>query len=366
MLHVATHFAPAPQKLRPESRKHGASLISIGALVGVPALVREIYGEAVLRQANRAAMLDVELIEDRDLFIPHATMTAFVAEVERRAGERRLGLLLAPHLSISSYGTWGEYVLGAGTLGAALGRIVDTMGYHSRGDRAGMVVQGGAARFSYLSAARGRNGYPHIAVGTVGVVLSLFRSYLPGSWRPEWIALDLPRRDVAGVEAVFGCPVRFDAKAIAVGFAAGHLEARAPGRRAARLLTVEELARARMEPATRDDMVGIVAAQVRVQVMGGEVSIDGAARALDTSTRTLQRALGRAGTDFRSLVGAVRLQRAKELLGSEMTITEIALGLGYSAPGHFSRAFRKGAGVAPQDYRTALRAGRVSSSGGGR
>ncbi len=79
-------------------------MISVTALAGVPALVRQSFGEGVLQRANRAAMLDIELIEDRDCFIPHATMTAFLAEIERRTGEAHLGLLLAPHLTLASYG----------------------------------------------------------------------------------------------------------------------------------------------------------------------------------------------------------------------------------------------------------------------
>lgn len=362
MLHVATHFAPVPGRLRPGLSNNGPSLISIGALAGVPALVRATFGEAVLRQANRAAMLDIELIEDRDCFIPHATMTAFLAEVERRAREPRLGLWLAPYLSITSFGCWGAHVLGAETLGAALGRVIETMGYNSRGDTAGLLVRDGRARFSYCSAARGREGYAHVAAGTAGFMLSLCRSYLSATWRPQRIEFDLPRADMDGFEATFRCPVRFEARAISVCFDAEHLQARRVGRAEGPVLTVEELARARMEPATRDDVVGVVAAQLRGQLMGGEVSIDRTARALETSTRTLQRALERAGTDFRSLANAVRLQRAKELLRTEAPITEIAIGLGYSAPAHFSRAFRKGAGMTPQEYRRLA----VGSSGGRR
>jgi AraC-like DNA-binding protein len=70
----------------------------------------------------------------------------------------------------------------------------------------------------------------------------------------------------------------------------------------------------------------------------------------------LQRALDCEGTDFRSLVSAIRAQRAKELLaGTEASVTAIALELGYSAPANFARAFRKATGSAPQDFRRRLR-----------
>jgi AraC-like DNA-binding protein len=351
----ATHFAPEPQRLSRTALVGTPTVLSVAALAGVPALVRQAFGEKVLQQANRAAMLDIELIEDRDCFIPHATMTSFLAEIERRAGEPALGLMAAPHLSLENYGCWGLYVLGGETLGAAMARSLQTIGYHSRGDRIALTVTGDVATFRYFSAARGREGYAHVAAGAVGVVLSLCRAYLPPGWRPLRVELDVPwPRRGTPFEDVFQCPVVFDAPVAAVS-----LEARllAAPRRSSdrRLLTLEDVARARLEPASRADLVGVVSAQIWAQVLAGAVSIDSTARALDTSTRSLQRALHRDGADFRTLANAVRARRASELLtGTDASITEIATELGYSAPANFARAFRKATGLAPQDFRARL------------
>jgi AraC-like DNA-binding protein len=354
----ATHFAPEPARLPRDVDAAAPTLISVTALAGVPALVREAFGEKVLRQANRAAMLDIELIEDRDCFIPHATMTGFLSEVERRAGEPDIGLLLAPHLTLAGYGCWGEYVLGAETFGAAVARSMAAIGYHSRGDRAMLSTCGDAARLAYLSAARGRPGYAHVALGAIGVMLSLCRSYASPAWRPLRIELDIARPQSPGrFEAAFGCPVRFDAPVLAVCFAGRLLDAERPQRSRPRLLTIEDVARARLDPATRDDLVGVVSAQIRAQVLAGSVSLDGAARALDMSVRALQRALHRDGTDFRRLANAIRAGRAAELLrGTQASVTEIAAELGYSAPANFARAFRKATGLAPEDFRRSGRA----------
>ncbi|MBP7001080.1 AraC family transcriptional regulator [Amaricoccus sp.] len=328
-------------------------MISVTALAGVPALVRESFGEKVLQHANRAAMLDIELIEDRDCFIPHATMTAFLAEVERRSGED-VGLLCAPHLSLGTYGCWGEYVLGGATLGEATGRAAAGIGYHSRGDRAALSVRGGVARIAYLSAARGRPGYAHVATGAAGVIVNLCRSWAPPGWRPLGVELDIPRPAAPGrYEEAFGCAVRFDAPAIAVRFPASLLAAeRAASAAGRRVLTLADVGRARLEPASRDDLMGVVTAHVWSQVLAGAVSLDAVAQAIDVSTRTLQRELRQRGTDFRSLRDAIRMQRARELLrGSGIPVTEIAAELGYSTPSNFARAFRKAVGVAPDAFR---------------
>lgn len=328
-------------------------MLSITALAGVPALVRDAFGEKVLRAANREAMLDIELIEDRDCFIPHATMLRFIVEIERRAREPHLGLTLAPHLSIAAYGCWGEYLLGAKTLGAAIARSMDAIGYHSRGDRTALSIKSGVARFAYLSAARGREGYDHVALSAIGVILSLCRNYLPPSWRPLRIGLDIPRpRSATPFEDVFGCPVLFEEPEAAIHFSAELLDVCGPSRRLPRLLTLQDVARARLEPASRTDFVGVISAQIRTQVLGRAVSVDDAARSLDMSVRSLQRVLHREGTDFRTLANAIRAGRAAELLaGTDVSITAIATDLGYSTPANFARAFRKATGQAPHDFR---------------
>lgn len=356
-LNVATtHFAPIPRRLARKGEVGPPTMISVTALAGVPAMVRHAFGETVLQHANRVAMLDIELIEDRDCFIPHVTMTDFLGEVERRTKEQHIGLLIAPHLSFETYGCWGDYVLASETLGSAIARASATIGFHSCGEAIELSIHEGMARFAYFSAARGSLAYPHIASGAAAVMLNLCRSFTSPSWKPWRIDLDIARTgSAARFEDTFGCPVRFDATAIAVWFDASLLGAARPHASRRRLMTVEDLMRARLDPASRGDLVGVISAQIWTQVLAGVVSLDAAAHALDIGRRTLQRSLHEHGTDFRSLGNAIRARRAAELLrGTDASITDISTELGYSAPANFSRAFRKATGVAPEDYRRSV------------
>jgi AraC-like DNA-binding protein len=313
----------------------------------------------VLRHANRAAMLDIELIEDRDCFIPHVTMTDFLGEIERRTKERHIGLMIAPYLSLEGYGCWGDYVLAGDTLGAAISRAASTIDYHSCGETIVLSIEGGMAKFAYFSAARGSPAYPHIAAGAAAVMHNLCRAFAPPTWRASRIELDIPRpRDPDHFEETFSCPVVFDAPAAAIWFPArllGAKRSRPPGRR---LMTVEDLARARLDPASRRDLFGVISAQIWTQVLAGVVSIDGAAHALDISTRTLQRCLQDHATSFRNLGNVIRAKRACELLrGTNASVTEVSSELGYSTPANFARAFRKATGLAPAHFRKALTTG---------
>ncbi len=132
-----------------------------------------------------------------------------------------------------------------------------------------------------------------------------------------------------------------------------------PGQGAApepRLVTIEDVGRGLQEADGLHTFRGVVGAQIRAQVVTGNVSIDSTARALGTSVRTLQRMLHRdCGADFRELVNLIRMQRAKELLrGSGASITQISMEFGYSSPANFARAFRKAAGMAPHDFRSSV------------
>lgn len=347
-----THFAPTSGKLSYGSRLGSTPVISVTALAGVPAFVRYAFGDQLLRRANQAALLDIEAIEDQDCFIPHITMTTFVDAVAKLSGEEDFGLMLAPHLSVANYGCWGDYVLAAPTLGAAIERAIGTIGFHSKGDEVSIAVVNGQARLSYASAAKGKVGYQHVACGAAGVIVSLCKSFLPVDWRPRRIELDIPRPHRAGIfEDAFECPVLFDAGEIAVCLDTNRLHEESLRHNARSLVTVEDLARARVECRTLNALRDVIAEQIWSQVLAGRVSIDSAARSIDTSVRTLQRELNREGTDFRTTANAMRIRRAIELLrGTNASVTDISMMLGYSAPAHFARAFRKATGLSPREF----------------
>lgn len=329
-------------------------VISSHILHGLPAFLRHEIGERALLQANRAAGFDLELIEDRNCFIPHAAVIGFVNAAARAAGEPNLGILMTPMMNAANYGSFGRYLLGADTLGQSIERAIAALGYHSTDDRMSLAVVGDEARYSYVFALAGRSGYDLIASAAAGVLLSVLRAYLPADWRPLRIELDIdkPRR-TGPFEDVFQCPVRFNAPAVTIVMERHHLTA-ASRRASWPIVTIEDVARDRQGGAPRD-LLDIVVEQVRAQVITGSVSIDSTAQSMDTSVRTLQRELNRAGTDFRSLANAARIQRATELLRhANGSITVVSAEMGYSSPANFARAFRKATGRAPREFRSRM------------
>lgn len=326
-------------------------VISSHILHGLPAFIRREMGEKALLQANRAIGLDLELIEGANCFVPHAAVIGFFEATGRAAGEANFGALIAPMMNGANYGSYGRYVFGADTLGQAIERAIAGLCFHSTDDKMSVAIVGDEVRYSYVFALADHSGYANMVCAAAGVLLSLFRAYLPSHWRPIRVELDTDRPARTGLfEDVFQCPVLFNAPAVSIVTERRHLIAglKSPSWP---IVTIEDVARDRRGSAPRG-LLNVLTEQIRTQVLTGRVSIDSAAQSIDTSVRTLQRELNRAGTDFRSLTNAARVQRAIELLRhTNGSITRVSNELGYSSPAHFARAFRKVTGSGPREFR---------------
>ena len=84
----------------------------------------------------------------------------------------------------------------------------------------------------------------------------------------------------------------------------------------------------------------------------GGVTIDRTAAAQNISRRTLQRRLAERGTQFAQVLQTLRAELAVQYLADErLSITDIALLLGYADHGSFSNAFKSWYECSPRDYR---------------
>jgi len=81
-------------------------------------------------------------------------------------------------------------------------------------------------------------------------------------------------------------------------------------------------------------------------------TITEAAEIVGTSVRSLQRELSAADLSYSLLLDQVRFEKGAEMLRTtDAKITEVAHAAGYANPSHFTRAFRRFAGVTPREFR---------------
>ncbi|MFF0493097.1 AraC family transcriptional regulator [Nocardia sp. NPDC004068] len=80
--------------------------------------------------------------------------------------------------------------------------------------------------------------------------------------------------------------------------------------------------------------------------------IDAVARDLNMSTRTLRRHLDAAGTSYRALLDEVRRALAEEMLtATPLSVSDVAIRLGYAEASTFIYAFKRWTGTTPSAYR---------------
>jgi AraC-like DNA-binding protein len=112
---------------------------------------------------------------------------------------------------------------------------------------------------------------------------------------------------------------------------------------------LEELAALRAESRGEGPL-----AQLREYLAGAlaDARLDGAARSLCVTERTLQRRLKEAGTSFQDEVTVARVRRAEALmLETDRKLSDIAHAVGCASSQHFSDTFRRVRGVSPSEWR---------------
>ncbi|MGB1581700.1 MAG: helix-turn-helix domain-containing protein, partial [Nevskiales bacterium] len=118
------------------------------------------------------------------------------------------------------------------------------------------------------------------------------------------------------------------------------------------LKVAEEQCRVLLEKIFDTGNIGDWARMMLRESSDGLPSIEELAGALNISTRTLHRHLKNEGLVYRSLCVEERERRAKELLCStRLSVTRIALELGYSDASNFTRRFKELTGHTPNAYR---------------
>jgi AraC-like DNA-binding protein len=324
-------------------------------LGGLPEFVQLEFGEKALNSALARSDLPVQILENRDLYIPKSSIASFLDNASRQAGEERLGLMLAPHHTVSSYGVLGNYYLSANNLQGGLNRTKKSLIYHSTGDKVNLSVHGDLCRYEYLFGMRRIAGYDQVIPCSVGGALSIFKHYLGSNWVPEHVEVNIPKpRQTSIYEETFGCPVVFGAASVAIVARREVLDAPNPFNIRTSTPTIRDVAHA-CNGGAPQSLRDNIRQNINIQLLNGQVSIDSSANTLNMGIRKLQRELEFDGHNFRSLVSEIRSDRAKDLLfEDDFSIAQISEILGYSTSSHFARAFRKQCGMSPLEFRCTL------------
>jgi AraC-like DNA-binding protein len=120
-------------------------------------------------------------------------------------------------------------------------------------------------------------------------------------------------------------------------------------------LSQEEL-NVRYLPVQQENISGINSKVLKVIIAQSNYKVtysaEHAAKSLGISVRQMQRLLKYEKTSFRELTEQVLLKQAQLMLaGESMSIIDIAIELGYTDAGNFTRAFKRWSGMSPSLFR---------------
>ena len=328
--------------------------ISTTAFAGITDYIEESAGDEVLFAAFERAELPFEAGQERGRFIPQRSFINVLEQAARLSDDRNLGLNLASKLDISTWGPYGQYVLEAADAPEAFRRGKRALKFHGSIDTLDVKVSNDELTVLYKVPTAGVVGYRHFAPAATRILMSVVDHFVEGPATPVRVELDFAKPANWSIhEERFGCPVWFDRPQIAIVYRLQPCRPQPTNVDVQHALTLGDLDRMLGSQApTR--LPDVVKEMIRLSLTNGSVDIDKIGCHLGIGVRSLQRKLAEDNCYFRDLVLQVRAERATELLGeTSISITEIAMTLGYSSSAHFTRAFKQTMGCTPREFRSA-------------
>lgn len=173
--------------------------------------------------------------------------------------------------------------------------------------------------------------------------------------------------DVSEHARLFGCPVRFAAAHTRIAVARAEWERPGRGGDPGVLQVLTQHADLLLERLPRrPDFIERTRRAIGERLRGGDPSLEGVARVMGTSARTLQRRLEELGFSFQALADEVRDATARLYLEQpDIAIAEVAFLLGFADASTFTRAFKRWTGETPARWRAQAASRRAPPPAGG-
>jgi AraC-like DNA-binding protein len=307
----------------------------------------------------RGRGIDPALLEQEDARVPLSLLPGIWDEGAASTKDPLFALHAASEVEDDSFGLFSYVAITSETWEKALQRVCKYFQLVSEVGCYETWVAADRATLSFVPVSPNVLRSPQLCDFLLGVPFAYASRVVPGFQLVEVLLPYAAPAGDSGHERFFGAPVRFSAPGLAMTFPTALLSAplRKGDSRLAAML--EDFARDKLAllPDARDPL-GQVRQVVREAVRAGEFSLEGAARRLHVTPRSLQRKLADAGSSFKKEVDEARRQLAVTLVVQpQLSLHEIAFLLGFSEPAPFHRAFRRWTGSTPGNYRAGHQAG---------
>lgn len=298
------------------------------------------------------ARLPASLLEHPDGLIGAHNLWSFAGDAARRTGIRDLGLR-AGSMPVEAHGDFGTRVVYAPTLHRAICTFcAEALAEYSGADFY-LMREDETAWFCRGPIVGTADQIQQVELYVMALMVQTIRMATGPRWQPARVQLqNNDARGLAHVTLIRRADVDFGAPEtrIALPVSALHLPLEyAPGKR---IPDESNMASDHEATAPAEDFIASLNALIASHIRRGPLPVHVVAEIAGVSVRTLQRRLGQRGSNYSQLVEQARYRAATKLLRRpEARVTETAFELGYSDVAHFTRAFKRMAGVSPGEYR---------------
>jgi len=195
--------------------------------------------------------------------------------------------------------------------------------------------------------------HPLVVDAMLATTLRTFRFIHPRGSIIRSIDVALPAPKNLGLyEAYFKIPVRWNANQFIFHLSPGSLDYSSMHANAYLLEQNELLCIDRMSNLDNSLFLMELKKYIRSGLTQGNATIQKVASSYSMSVRSLQRRISQEGTSFQTILENIRQQEAyRYITSTELSVSDIAQGLGFSDAANFTRAFKRWYACSPDQYR---------------
>lgn len=262
------------------------------------------------------------------------------------------GLSLGQRFSLQQLGLIARISGSSDTVEAALRDLLDNFYLHDSGGILFLDKGSSLASLGYRVIVPRAGSLVHVHDMCIACLCLVLRSFCGADWSPAKVELTRAEpTDAARYKAFFRAPVVFGARTNALSFSKHWLSVPVPtsdGEKH-RMLSLEK---ATATESAQQRVSKVVRRLLHQNLHKGLDSSCDIAESLGVHERSLRRRLARENTSFRELLEEARQTVSLQYLNdTELSISDVALALGYSGTDAFDHAFRRWHGMSPSQWR---------------
>ncbi len=297
--------------------------------------------------------VDPELLSSPTLSLGLVNYCRVLEEAARYSATDNFGLHYGRQFKPQSLGLIGYIGLCSPTLEAALNNVVQAFPCHQHDTLVRRTDKGDYWRLDYQVRHGAILSRRQDAELTLGMFMNLIRHGAGQHWSPREVHFEHSRPENWHEHCkIFDAPVYFDQPYNSLIIAKRDLQRSMPDNDPMLLMVMQDALQRLNITRDTQGLTGKVRAAIHLLLSHGEPVLEAVAENMGLSAWTLQRRLREQNVSFSGLVDNVRCELATHYLQQKsLSVSSMAMLLGYSEVSAFSRACRRWFGISPRQWR---------------